>query len=151
MTTSISIRPALPQDVHRIHAFISELEECQFEFERFEKYYHHNIAHPDNIYLVAVDEHSEVIGYLSCHGQLLLHHLGKVYEIQEMFVEAKYRGQGIGALLIRALEEKLQQENVRSLEVTTNKNRTATQEFYKRNGFAQTHVKFTKILTITHG
>lgn len=145
MTTNISIRSALPQDVRSIHAFINELEECAFDFDLFEKYYHQNITNADNIYLVAVNEQNEVVGYLSCHGQLLLHHLGKVFEIQEMFVMEAYRGRGIGALLISALEEKLQQKDFRSLEVTTNKKRTATQEFYKRNGFEQTHVKFTKV------
>lgn len=143
MATSITIRTAIVEDAPIIFEFINELEACRFDYNLFRQYYEHNIR-ADNIYLVAVDAQNAVVGYISCHGQILLHHLGKVFEIQEMFVTPAYRSQGVGKLLILALEEILSKQDYRSLEVTTNKNRTATQEFYRKNGFTATHVKFTK-------
>ena len=148
MKPSIQIRPANVEDVQIIHAFVSELEEMEFDFETFYRHFLHNISDTNNIYLVAEwqepDKQNEMAGYLSCHGQLLLHHGGMVYEIQEMFVRKDFRSKGIGQLLIGALEERLNNRECLSLEVTTNQKRLATQEFYSRNGFVKTHVKFTK-------
>ena len=141
---SIFIRLATSEDLPSIFAFICDLEEQTFDFELFQQYYRQNISEKNNIYLVAVDGNQLPIGYISCHGQLLLHHLGMVYEIQEMFVDPLHRGQGIGHQLIEALETRLRDRECRSLEVTTNAKRAATQEFYAACGFTKSHVKFTK-------
>lgn len=144
MSLTITVRPARNEDVATIFSFINTLEETDFDFLIFQEFYQQNISGKDNIYLVAVDANQQVVGYLSCHGQVLLHHLGKVFEIQEMFVDEQYRSRGIGALLIQSLTAILEQQDYKMLEVTTNIKRTATQEFYRRNGFQQTHLKFTK-------
>jgi PhnO protein len=120
---SITIRPAISTDMPVIYRFIHEL---------------------DNVYLVAVDENNTITGYLSCHGQFLLHHCGWVFEIQEMYVQEGARGKGIGKMLITELENKLSARNYVSLEVTANMKRTATHTFYISCGFTETHKKFTK-------
>jgi PhnO protein len=140
----MEIRLATSEDLPSIFAFICDLEEQTFDFDLFQQYYRQNISEKNNIYLVAVDGNQLPIGYISCHGQLLLHHLGMVYEIQEMFVDPLHRGQGIGHQLIEALETRLRDRECRSLEVTTNAKRAATQEFYAACGFTKSHVKFTK-------
>lgn len=140
----MEIRLATSEDLPSIFAFICDLEEQTFDFDLFQQYYRQNISEKSNIYLVAVDGNQLPIGYISCHGQLLLHHLGMVYEIQEMFVDPLHRGQGIGHQLIEALETRLRDRECRSLEVTTNAKRAATQEFYAACGFTKSHVKFTK-------
>jgi PhnO protein len=144
MNHPVTVRKANPEDADSIFAFVCELEETVFEYGLFEQYYLQNIASTANRYMVAVDQENYVLGYISCHGQLLLHHLGKVYEIQEMIVHKNHRGKGIGQLLLQALKDSLQSENYQSLEVTTRVKRKDTQEFYRKNGFAQTHVKFTR-------
>ena len=144
MRPEIQIRPAADEDEQTIFAFICDLEEITFDFELFRQYYRQNIAEKNNVYLVAIDSNGRIAGYLSCHGQLLLHHLGMVYEIQEMFVDPEFRGKGIGHQLMEALETHLRDRECRSLEVTTNAKRTLTQEFYTACGFQKTHVKFTK-------
>ena len=141
----VSIRQATAKDVEAIYAFICDLEETTFDFEIFIQLYLQNIAGENNIYLVAEDStRSKVIGFISTHGQILLHHLGMVYEIQEMFVDQEFRSHGIGQQLIEALEERLRDRECRCLEVTSNAKRTAAHEFYTRNGFIQSHVKLTK-------
>lgn len=139
----VSIRPATSTDVQSIYTFICDLEEQTFDFELFSQYFLQNISAKNNIYLVAT-ANDKTIGFISCHGQLLLHHLGMVYEIQEMFVDPDNRGKGIGHQLIDALETRLRDRECRSLEVTTNAKRTATQAFYAACGFNKTHLKFTK-------
>jgi (aminoalkyl)phosphonate N-acetyltransferase len=141
---STLIRPATKADAKIIFDFICELEEADFLFADFEPLYTSNITHPDFIYLVATDVHGLVTGYISCHGQILLHHCAKVFEIQELFVKDTYRGNGVGRQLIKSLEEILKHKNCGSFEVTANIKRVETHEFYKRAGFNHTHFKFTK-------
>ena len=95
------------------------------------------------------EEEGKVIGFLSCHGQPLLHHLSIVYEIQELVVENEYKGQQIGTKLIDFLERLLLENTTEMvlLEVTANKKREQSHNFYKKNGFAETHFKFTKTIS----
>ena len=131
------------QDAQRICSFLSDLEESDFDYSVFSDLFEENIGNTNNIYLVAVDE-GQVIGFISCHGQILLHHLGKVFEIQELYVEETYRNNGVGRLLIEALEKSLMLENYKSLEVTSNGRRMDAHRFYLNNGFEQSHLKFIK-------
>lgn len=140
----ITIRTATPTDVSIIHSFISDLEEQIFDLNLFNKIFLQNISNKNNIYLLAENPEGKVIGYTSCHGQLLLHHLGMAYEIQEMFIEENFRGKGVGQQLIGAIESRLRETECKVFEVTTNVKRVATQEFYARCGFNKSHVKFTK-------
>jgi PhnO protein len=127
-----------------IVGFISDLEETHFDYSLFQRQYADNLMDKNNIYRVALDEKEQVVGYISCHGQVLLHHAGKVFEIQELYVEEAYRNKGVGKLLVQSLEEALATEDYRSLEVTVNTRRAKAIEFYKECGFEQTHVKFVK-------
>ncbi|MBS1585046.1 MAG: GNAT family N-acetyltransferase [Bacteroidetes bacterium] len=138
------IRPANKDDVQAIHGFVCELEDEQFGFELFEQYYLQNISLPHHHYLIATDEERPV-GYISCHGQILLHHLGLVYEIQELFVSKGYRGQGVGRQLLQAIEALIGKEKYELLEVASNMRRTGAHEFYLKNGFERTSYKFRKL------
>jgi PhnO protein len=144
MDISITVRKAENQDAEKIFEFLRQLEDEALEYQEFFLNYRNNIFNSHNIYLVAADTQNIPIGFISCHGQVLLHHGGMVYEIQEMFVDERFRGQGIGGALLKALDEKLKIRDFRSLEVTANNKRAETHEFYTRNGFEQTHLKFTR-------
>ncbi len=143
-TNEFLIRAAETSDSNKIFEFLCELEDKVFDYQEFYLNYRNNIFFNNNVYLVATDKKDEVVGYISCHGQTLLHHGGMVYEIQEMFVIKKYRRQGIGKLLMAALEERLAKRDYQSLEVTTNAARVESPEFYRKYGFEQTHIKFTR-------
>jgi PhnO protein len=147
---TIKIRKASKNDNLAIYELICQLENTIFEYFIFEKFYFLNLQNPTIIYLVAEKE-EKVIGFLSCHGQSLLHHLSIVYEIQELVVENEYKGQHIGTKLMESLEqlllEKTEENKPLLLEVTANKKRTQSHDFYKKNGFAETHFKFTKLIS----
>jgi (aminoalkyl)phosphonate N-acetyltransferase len=144
MEKNYSIRNAEPADVDMIFRFISHLEEQSFDPVGFKQRYADNLKNSDVIYLVAADDQDEPIGFLSCHGQSLLHHEGKVFEIQEMYVAKNFRGHGVGKALFQALLENLGKTDVETLEVTTNANRGDARKFYTKLGFIQTHIKFVR-------
>lgn len=139
---NLTVRNATAMDTEYVYQFVCLLENMQFDRELFGQYYLHNIANPEYYYLLAV-EGDRPVGYLSCHGQLLLHHLNYVYEIQELYVDSAYRGKGIGRLLIERLRELLKDKDYDMLEVACGFKRPESHIFYEQVGFSRTHHKFT--------
>jgi PhnO protein len=76
----------------------------------------------------------------------LLHHAALIGEIQEMIVAEKFRSTGVGKLLIAELITMAKSEGIHQLEVTSNKKRENAHRFYLREGFAQSHFKFTRTI-----
>lgn len=138
---AVSIRPACAEDLPIVYQFVCEIEMQLFGLEDFKRIFLNNIAHPDRHYLVAFEQ-QQAVGYASMHAQELLHHCGKVGEIQEMYVAPVDRSQGIGKLLIEALIAIAQREQYMNIEVTSNKKRLDAHRFYLQNGFADSHFKF---------
>ena len=138
-----STRRATAGDAESIRRLLCDLTDREPDRELFRQYYEANLDSDRNIYIVAMAG-DDVVGFLSCHGQLLLHHMGMVYEIQEMVVDGSHRSRGIGRLLLDALDRELAQTAYELVEVTSSIRRTATHRFYIANGFGQTHHKFTK-------
>ena len=140
---AITIRKATKNDNLAVYDLICQLENTIFDYSIFEKFYFLNLQNPTIIYLVA-EEEEKVIGFVSCHGQSLLHHLATVYEIQELVIATQNRGNNIGTKLIEFLENLLLETTNETLliEVTANKKRVQSHNFYKKNGFSQTHFKW---------
>lgn len=138
----INIRKVEKQDLGFVYKAICELENEVLDFEVFERIFNENISNPKNLYLI-VENESEGLGFISFHTQNLLHHCGLVGEIQEFFIHQKYRGKGVGRLLINEIKNFAEQHNLKSLEVTTNKRRVENVAIYENLGFNLSHNKFT--------
>lgn len=136
-----TVRPATLADFNVIYGFVNALEDTVFPKDILYNIFQKNIAAENTIYLVA-EQQNEVIGYISCHGQYLLHHAGLVGEIQELFVNPDRRGEGIGKLLMDAVKAMARQKGMIQLEVTANAARLSTHRFYEREHFKLTHKKF---------
>ncbi|MFD1141709.1 GNAT family N-acetyltransferase [Larkinella insperata] len=143
MSVAAYIRPANFQDVGPIYRFICELEEAQLNAVAFRAVFQRNLTDRRVHYLVA-EVNGEVVGFISCHVQYLLHHTGKVGEIQELYVEPEYRNQQIGRQLVAALEQLAEAHGFVNLEVTANQKRTHTHRFYQQLTFQPSHFKFVK-------
>ena len=137
----VLIREAIPQDFPVIYNFINELEDEAFDEEKQRSFFEVNIQQKHYCYRVAVHK-GAIVGYISCHTQILLHHGGRIGEIQELFVAADKRGYGIGKLLVNEVKMWAQKNEVLQLEVTANNTRHQTHQFYIGEGFSHTHKKF---------
>jgi len=142
MSLKIKIRKVEPQDLNFVYKSICELEIEIFDFKIFETIFIENISNPKNLYLIAENE-NECLGFISFHTQNLLHHCGLVGEIQEFFIHQKYRGQGVGHLLINEIKNFAAQNDLKSIEVTTNKKRIENVAIYENLGFTLSHNKLT--------
>ena len=136
------IRVAEERDILYVYQFINWLEEVNFSFNTFEAIYKENISKKENHYLVAESVSNGIVGFISCHTQNLLHHCGRVAEIQELYLHQQYRSQGIGRYLVNELQARLAQ--CASIEVTVQNKRAGTHFFYEQLEFKSTHRKFVK-------
>lgn len=137
------IRPAEIADFNILYTFINTLENIRFDEATQRQIMVRNLQNPDICYLLAFEDH-EPAGLLSCHAQWLLHHSALVGEIQEMIVAENYRSQGIGKKLVNELLVWARKKGIVQLEVTSSKRRLDAHRFYLREGFSETHFKFTR-------
>lgn len=142
MSLKAKNRKIEPKDLDFVYKTICELENEVLDFKVFEMIFNENISNPRNLYLI-VENETEGLGFISFHTQNLLDHCGLVGEVQEFFIHQKYRGQGVGRLLINEILDFAEQNNLKSIEVTTNKKRVENVAIYENLGFTLSHNKFT--------
>ncbi len=140
---NVTTRPATLADFDAIYEFVCGLEEQRFDKAALRQCYEVTFSMPYSHYLVAELGHKPV-GYISCRGQILMHHCGLVYEIQELYVLPEHRSAGIGKILLNAMLERLAKEDYELVEVCSNMRRKDAHRFYLSNGFEQTSYKFRK-------
>ena len=133
----------MESDATAVKALLEELEGRAFDQEIFTRIYAEYLAVPLTLLYVAVGSETEIVGFISCKGQSLLHHEGLVFEIQELIVTAAHQGKGLGRKLIAELKPDLEKLGAISLEVTSNKRRKEAHAFYQSVGFLNSHEKFT--------
>ncbi len=143
--SDLLIRPARLDDCATLYRFLCDLEETTLDATAFRAIYRHNLTDPWLHYLIA-EADGEVVGCITCHVQYLLHHTGKVAEIQELFVADGWRNRQVGRQLVAALEALGRREQWLTLEVTSSQRRTDAHRFYEQLGFAPSHIKFVKAL-----
>jgi PhnO protein len=143
MSEKYTIRAADASDSPGVKLLLEELEGHAFDQDIFTRIYAEYLEAPLTLIFVATQEEGEIIGFISCKGQSLLHHEGLVFEIQELVVTATHQGEGLGRKLIAALKSDLQKLGAISLEVTSNKRRKEAHAFYQSVGFLNSHEKFT--------
>ena len=85
MNLKLQIRKIQNQNLNFVYKSICELENEELDFQAFKEILNENIANANNLYLIAENE-NEGLGFISFHTQNLLHHCGKVGEIQEFFI-----------------------------------------------------------------
>ena len=142
MKQKVEIRKVEKQDLDFVYKAICELENEELDFKVFKEIFNENISNPNNLYLIAENE-TEGLGFISFHTQNLLHHCGRVGEIQEFFINENHRGIGIGRQLIEKIMQYANQNNLKSIEVTTNRRRVENVLIYENLGFTLSHNKFT--------
>lgn len=143
--TLMKITNARPEHFPQIYSLICDLEETSLDRSKLETVYLRNLADPGIHYLIAL-ENGEAAGFASVHVQYLLHHGGKIAELQEIVVAESHRGQGIGGRLFSEAEKTARAAGCLQLEVCCNRKRTDSHRFYEREGMAASHFKFTEVL-----
>ena len=137
----IEIREALANDIDDVYRLVCELEDSQFSKPQFSEIYNRNIGKSSIAYFIA-EQDDNVVGFASVYINDLLHHCGKVAEIQEFVVSSEFQRRGIGNLLFVKMKQWSMEKNALQIEVACNVLRTEAHQFYKALGFTDSHKKF---------
>lgn len=137
----IIVQPAQMHHAEAVYWLMVELEGQNVDQEAFLKAYTANLTDTNIRYLLAFDG-EQPVGFISLHAQLLLHHAGRIGEIQELVVKESFRGQGLGRVLFQAAWEAAQSLGCLQLEVCCRREREQSHVFYQRMGMNASHYKF---------
>jgi PhnO protein len=143
MEENYTIRKAVESDAVTVKSLLEELENREFDQAVFDQIFVEYLTSSRTLVQVAVLQELEIVGFISCKGQSLLHHEGLVFEIQEMIVTAAHQGEGLGRKMVDVIREEVKSLGAKSLEVTSNKRRKEAHAFYQSVGFKNSHEKFT--------
>ncbi|MEY8383109.1 GNAT family N-acetyltransferase [Christensenellaceae bacterium 44-20] len=138
----MQIIPATAQEMEAVYSLICQLEEQTLPSADFERIYLENLKNPQIFYLLCKDQ-GEVLGFCSLHIQALLHHAGKIAEVQELVLCPRARGAGAGRALMEAAKQKARQEGCLQIEVCCSLRRQDAHQFYEHIGLEKSHYKFT--------
>jgi ribosomal protein S18 acetylase RimI-like enzyme len=92
------------------------------------------IVEDRNIILMVVKDSGKIIGMATLY---ILPKIGKCNGIiEDVIVDEKYRGQGLGEKLVRALLEEGKRVGVQSVSLTSRSHRVAAHKLYLKLGFS---------------
>ncbi len=133
--TNLVVRPASPSDADRIAELSDNLGYPVSAAKiagRIERY----LERDRDIVLVAADPNGEVIGWI--HGsELDLLETGRRGEILGLVVDVRFRGHGIGRMLVERVETWARNRGLPLLSVRSNIVREESHPFYERLGYAK--------------
>lgn len=143
MSDYVELRPATLADSDAVYALICELKQAEFDRQRFNTGFAENLAEPHLHYQLALLD-GEVVGMIGLHMQFHLHHVNWIGEIQELVVMPQVRSHGVGGKLLAWAGEKARSAGAELTELSTGTKRYDAHRFYEREGYQQTHFRFTK-------
>lgn len=137
------LRPATQYDTDAVYALICELKQAEFDHHAFRVGFNANLRDPNMRYHLALLD-GEVVGMIGLHLQFHLHHVNWIGEIQELVVMPQARGLNVGSKLLAWAEEEARQAGAEMTGLSTNVKRHDAHRFYLREGYEQSHFRFTK-------
>jgi len=135
------IRKATIKDLNGVYALMRQLSRRDFTDEQFEDCYLYNL---ENNHILVYEHDNDIsgCGILSIHYPL--DYSRRVAEVVELIVDENVRSRGIGKELMASLEQIATQHGCVCITLSSGKPRKDAHRFYEREGFANTHYKFTK-------
>lgn len=95
---------------------------------------------PEMYLTLVAEEEKRVVGLLALVFYRVWFHPGGTALITELIVDQKYRGKGIGALLMNRAIKEAQGRGMDEIEVGTERENSGAQRFYRRCGFDEEFV-----------
>lgn len=139
------LRPATADDARVVYGLICELKQAEFDREAFRAGFLANLQDRNMRYQLA-GLNGEIVGMIGLHLQFHLHHARWIGEIQELVVMPQARGLKVGSRLLAWAEDAARQAGAELTELSTSVKRVDAHRFYVREGYAQSHFRFTKPL-----
>jgi GNAT superfamily N-acetyltransferase len=102
---------------------------------------------PEADIYVALNEQDEVVGTYQIHFLKGIAYKGRPrVEVESVHVRADQRGNGVGRLMMDHAEEIARKIDACMVQLTSNKEREGSHNFYLRLGYDQSHLGYKKML-----
>ena len=146
---NVSIREASNKDTHIVLGLLYELgrpkPQNDSELESFKKLIKKYIVDSDKKILIA-EFSDEIIGLVSIVFLSRLNRITLELYIPELIVREKFRSQGIGKKLINSCISIAKEKKCHRIRLESGNQRKESHKFYKKLGFEQSGLSFTKNL-----
>ena len=139
------VREAVLADQEAVYRLMCDLEGEEIPRQGFDAAWAAQRASGAHTHLVW-EEGGQVLGFLNLRVEGQLHHGGMVAEVMELVTSPGSCGRGVGKALLESALETAKGKGCLTMDVTSNRAREGAHRFYLREGFSQTHVKFTRDL-----
>lgn len=133
MVNSILIRPTTPEDVAALVSLLaalgypSTLDQIRARLALY--------GNPPESAVLVAESSSRILGMISFHRTPMMHADGFLGRITSLIVDAECRQQGLGRLLVEAVEKFAWAHDCTRLEVTSGDHRIDTHAFYEHLGY----------------
>lgn len=141
----ILIRACTSEDVDFVIGAMEELSSQPLDKSALRQMFNDNLA-INHIHYFIAELNGKPAGFGSLHIQPLLHHAAPVAEIQELVVMPDFRSTGIGKQLLDHLVLLATEKGCALIELASSRSRIDSHRFYVREGFTDSHHKFTRKL-----
>jgi ribosomal protein S18 acetylase RimI-like enzyme len=135
----INFRSASNNDIDRLLVAMREfyaLDDYAFDEKITRKALEKFIADDTLGRLWLIEGDNKTIGYVALTFSYSFEFHGRDAFVDELFIDASYRGQGIGKAVMRFIEEKCRELGVNALHLEVERENIAAQKLYRRFGFA---------------
>ncbi|QIK12125.1 aminoalkylphosphonate N-acetyltransferase [Leclercia sp. 29361] len=139
------LRPATAEDVDAVYGLICELKQAELDRSAFHAGFAANLLDHNMRYQLA-EQDGHIVGMIGLHMQFHLHHANWIGEIQELVVMPQARGLRVGSQLLAWAEGFAREAGAEMTELSTSVKRLDAHRFYLREGYTQSHFRFTKPL-----
>jgi ribosomal protein S18 acetylase RimI-like enzyme len=146
MTFHFNIRKAKHEDLPKIVQLLANDpfgEQREFYQDPLPQQYYAAFSEIDNDknnYFIVVEDSHKIIGTLQLTIMTYLTYQGgKRGQIEGVRIDEVYRGRGIGKLMIEWAINKAREDGCHLVQLTMDKKRLETIEFYKKLGFVASH------------
>lgn len=143
--SACELRRATAQDTEVVYALVCELKQASFDYPAFRAGFTANLQDARLRYQLALLD-GQAVGLIGLHLQYHLHHANWIGEIQELVVMPQARGLKIGSQLLAWAEQEAREAGAEMTELSTSVKRHNAHRFYLREGYEQSHFRFTKAL-----
>lgn len=130
------------EDIERVFELSNQLENNSLSFDQFKPCYYEIISLNNHVlYGVKLDE---LVGYIHLRLERQLHHASLVVEVLELIIDDNHRSKHLGKRLLDFAINYSKTIGASHIELTTNDVRERAHQFYIREGFNQTSLKFVR-------
>jgi len=142
----IQIRKCKADDFEAVTKLLRQLwPEQRLDVAALQAVFERALAGEQQVYLCAA-EGDCVVGFASLTLKNNLWQAGFLGHVDELVVESRYRGQGVGRQLLAQISELARERGCRRVELDSAFHRKQAHEFYERHGFENRAFLFSKVL-----